>query len=89
VYLFGGSSNIGTALGGDVALSPGSGPGGIGSISLGSSTPSLGGGKLVVFVQNCQTAPTSSPVGGVILYAQGGALYVKGSSGTVTQIAPP
>jgi hypothetical protein len=47
----------------------------------------LGGGALVMSIANCTTAPTTNPTGGGILYAQGGALKWRGSSGTVTTIA--
>lgn len=39
-----------------------------------------------MFLQN-STAP-STPTGGVVIYAEGGAVKAKGSSGTVTTIAP-
>jgi hypothetical protein len=86
--LLGGGSSFGSALGGDVTLVPGLGAGGFGNISLGTNTPSAGGGKRVVFLKNCATAPSSPPVDGVIIYAQGGALYALGSSGTSTLLAP-
>ena len=38
-------------------------------------------------LSNAQTVPTTNPTGGGILYAQAGALYWRGSSGTVTTIA--
>ena len=49
---------------------------------------SYGGGQGVLFISNRTTAPTSNPTGGVILYAEGGALKCRGSSGTITTIAP-
>ena len=55
---------------------------------LGSDTPALGGGNLVVGITNAGTVPTTNPVGGGVLYSQGGALKWRGSSGTVTTIAP-
>ena len=39
-----------------------------------------------IFIQN-GTAPTSNPVGGVVIWAEGGALKARGTSGTVTTIA--
>lgn len=48
---------------------------------------SVGGGAGVVPVVN-GTAPTSNPTGGGYLYAEAGALKWRGSSGTVTVIAP-
>ena len=41
----------------------------------------------VVFIANAATVPTTNPVGGGILYVQGGALKFRGLSGTVTTIA--
>jgi hypothetical protein len=42
-----------------------------------------------VFVKDVATAPTSDPAGGGFLFASGGALYWRGSAGTVTQVAAP
>lgn len=49
---------------------------------------SYGGGDGVVGVRNASTAPTANPTNGGVLYAVGGALYWRGSNGTVTEIAP-
>lgn len=49
---------------------------------------SAGGGTLVVFIANAGTVPSSNPSGGGILYVQAGALKYRGSSGTITSIAP-
>jgi hypothetical protein len=57
-----------------------------GNMSFGASQ-SFGGGVGVVFLANRTTAPTSNPTGGAILYAEGGAIKARGSSGTVTTIA--
>ena len=38
-------------------------------------------------LSNAQTVPTTNPTGGGILYAEAGALYWRGSAGTVTTIA--
>jgi hypothetical protein len=48
------------------------------------------GGALgsVVFIANASRAPVSNPSGGGILYVTGGALTYRGSSGTVTTLAP-
>jgi len=51
------------------------------------ATPSAGGGTGVVFLANASVAPTSNPTGGGILYCSSGALYFRGSSGTITPIA--
>lgn len=45
-------------------------------------------GDLVVKVGNAATVPTTDPTGGGVLYAEGGALKWRGSSGTVTTVAP-
>lgn len=57
-------------------------------VGIGAATPSLGGGNGVLYVANATTAPTSNPTGGGILYAVAGALVWRGSSGTVTTLAP-
>lgn len=48
---------------------------------------SFGSGVGVIFVANVNTAPSSNPTGGGILYVEAGALKYRGSSGTVTTIA--
>lgn len=54
---------------------------GIGTDSFGS------GGKGVVAIVNTNAVPSTNPSGGGVLYAEGGALKWRGSSGTVTTIA--
>ena len=39
-------------------------------------------------IKNVTTAPSTTPTGGGVLYSDGGALKWKGSSGTVTTLAP-
>jgi hypothetical protein len=51
------------------------------------NTTSSGSGQGVIGFANASTAPSSTPSGGV-LYVEAGALKFKGSSGTVTTIAP-
>lgn len=51
-------------------------------------SPSAGGGVGVIFVANVISAPTSNPTGGGIFYVESGALKYRGSSGTVTTLAP-
>lgn len=41
-----------------------------------------------LFVANVSAAPAANPTGGGLLYVEGGALKFRGSSGTVTTIAP-
>ena len=55
--------------------------------NVGLSTIDFGGGQKVFGMANASTVPTLNPVGGGILYAEGGALKWRGSSGTVTTIA--
>lgn len=58
-------------------------------IVVGKATGSLGatvtGSR--VEIANVGTAPSTNPTGGGILYAEGGALKYRGSSGTITTIA--
>jgi hypothetical protein len=49
---------------------------------------SLGSGVGQIAIANATTPPTANPVGGGLLYVEGGALKYRGSSGTVTTIAP-
>jgi hypothetical protein len=55
--------------------------------NIGINGTSFGSGVNVIFLGNA-TAPSGTPVGGGILYVEAGALVYKGSSGTVTGIAP-
>jgi hypothetical protein len=45
-------------------------------------------GDLVVYIGNAATNPSANPVSGVIVYADAGALKARGTSGTVTTVAP-
>ena len=59
-----------------------------GSLRLGSQSQSFGGGAGgLLAMANATTVPSTNPTGGGILYAEGGALKWRGSSGTVTTIA--
>ncbi len=49
---------------------------------------SYGSGQNVIFIHNAATVPTADPTGGGILYVENGALKYRGSSGTITTIAP-
>lgn len=57
-----------------------------GSYQLG-ATVALGGGVGVFGIANAGTIPNANPAGGGVLYAEGGALKWRGSSGTITQLA--
>lgn len=60
-----------------------------GAIQGGSTSADLGGSSgFVISMKNVTTAPTTNPTGGGILYVDAGALKYRGSSGTVTTIAP-
>ncbi len=58
------------------------------SICIGSVTATYGGGEGCIFIANATTVPTTDPTGGGLLYTEAGALKYRGSSGTVTQLAP-
>jgi hypothetical protein len=49
---------------------------------------SWGSGRNVIFLPNAAVVPSANPTGGGILYVESGALKYRGSSGTVTTIAP-
>ena len=49
---------------------------------------SFGGGQKVIAIPNAGVVPTTNPSGGGVLYVEAGALKWRGSSGTVTTIAP-
>lgn len=48
----------------------------------------VGGGQTVLAIQDATTVPSTNPTGGGVLYSEAGALKWRGSSGTVTTIAP-
>ena len=48
----------------------------------------FGGGQGVIAIANASVVPEADPTGGGILYVEAGALKYRGSSGTVTVIAP-
>lgn len=56
--------------------------------NVGVNGQSYGSGTKVIFIANATVDPTTNPSGGGILYVSGGALKYRGSSGTVTTIAP-
>lgn len=58
------------------------------NLTLCAAAGSYGAGLGVAFLGNAATVPSVDPVGGGILYAEGGALKWRGSGGTVTTIAP-
>lgn len=59
------------------------------AVMIGSTSVQVGGGSVgVIGIVNAGTVPTTNPSGGGVLYAEGGALKWRGSSGTVTVLAP-
>lgn len=58
------------------------------NVQLLSAAKAFGAGIGVVGIADCNTAPTTNPSAGGILYSQSGALKWRGSSGTVTTVAP-
>ena len=52
------------------------------------TTSQFGNGQGVVAIHNVSVAPSVNPANGGILYVEEGALKYRGSSGTVTVIAP-
>ena len=48
----------------------------------------FGNGEGVFGIADATTVPSVNPVGGGVLYVEGGALKFRGSSGTITTIAP-
>lgn len=59
-----------------------------GTFQVGGETSTAADGVGVMGLTNASVVPTTNPTGGGILYAQAGALKWRGSSGTVTTIAP-
>ena len=57
------------------------------NIILGNSKQ-VGGGDGVFCMNNCSTNPSSNPTNAIILYASGGELLVRDSSGNVTTLSP-
>lgn len=58
-----------------------------GSIGI-NVTTQFGGGVKVIGIANATTVPTTNPTGGGVLYVESGSLKFRGSSGSVTVIAP-
>lgn len=58
------------------------------NLQMGATSADVGGGSGVISIKNASTLPTTNPTAGGILYVEGGALKFRGSSGTVTTIAP-
>jgi hypothetical protein len=56
------------------------------AVQIGSASTQVGGGSGVLGIANAGTVPTTNPTGGGVLYAEGGALKWRGSSGTVSTL---
>lgn len=77
------------ALATDDGLSVGGALSSFGTLKMDpAGTMTVGGGVAVIGIGNATTVPTTNPVGGVVMYAEGGALKVRGTGGTVTTVAP-
>jgi len=79
----------GSSQGGDVAINFVAGASGkYGSLAIGANTADDGGGEKVISIGNAAVLPTTNPSAGVIVYVESGALKARGTSGTVTTLAP-
>lgn len=58
-----------------------------GNVRIGGATSGGGSAAKTIFLDNA-TIPTANPTGGGILYVESGALKYRGSSGTITVVAP-
>lgn len=58
------------------------------NVNFAGSSPDFQSGQRIWFFRNRAAAPTGNPVNGGFLYASSGALVWRGSSGTITTIAP-
>ncbi|MEU8003218.1 hypothetical protein AB0B66_18835 [Catellatospora sp. NPDC049111] len=56
-------------------------------INLLLNTTSVGGGVGVLGIADAATVPTANPTAGGVVYVNAGALFFRGSNGTVTQLA--
>jgi hypothetical protein len=79
-----GAGNYSLVVGGQQILL-----GASGGLQIGrTGSTDFGGGAGVIGIDNADTVPTTNPTAGGILYCEGGALKYRGSSGTVTSVAP-
>lgn len=86
-----GNGTANNAAGGHAWILGGSktGTGTVGNICLGQALPaSWQAGEEIIFLGDMTTAPTGNPASGGFMYSSAGALIWRGSSGTVTTIAP-
>jgi hypothetical protein len=58
------------------------------NLRLGSGGSFGGANGAAMLINNCTTPPSTNPTSGGVMYVESGALKYKGSSGTVTVIAP-
>ena len=58
-----------------------------GNLGLGTSSYGSGTGS-ILGLANASTVPSSDPVAGGVIYVESGALKYRGSSGTITTLAP-
>jgi hypothetical protein len=87
-----GANTLGAAGGVFLRSGPGSAAVSVQQQNLGlrqtAAAAGFGNGVGVFGIANATTVPTGNPTGGGVLYVENGALKYRGSSGTVTTIAP-
>lgn len=92
VAIYGGNGHsVGDNNGGHIFLKPGSKNGAGLDANIGLFTDSVANWQAMergIFIANALTVPTGNPTGGGFFYVEAGALKFRGSSGTVTTVAP-
>lgn len=53
----------------------------------GNTTPTYGGGVVVMFISEAGTVPTTNPTGGIVLYVESGSLKARTSAGNIRTVA--
>lgn len=64
------------------------GTGGVALATASGAPADWGSGERILFVGNANVVPSTNPTAGVFVYGEGGALKGRGTSGTVTTMAP-
>jgi hypothetical protein len=88
IAIVGGNGNTGTGTGGDALIGGGGGVVASGNVAVHAVPVSWQSMSKGVFIANCATLPSGNPTGGGFLFVDAGALKYRGSSGTVTTLAP-
>jgi hypothetical protein len=73
----------------DIGAKDGAGSYGNMALFTTSSSSAFGGGQKVLHIHNAVTAPSSNPSNGALLYAEGGELKARSSTGTTTTLGSP